>query len=296
MKIGLRGRGTNSTAHMNPSPTLAGSRESPLQMTARATERSIGICWKVASALLWFLILTGSPLQVDAACEGTPSKRKLQTPLGFVQVVRRDVFDVIKVDGKVVFDSAPEPYIRLYGSFPSGRGFVVLFGVNAGGSHTPVDQLYFLLLNSDRRTQIVTDEDFKSPSCMIASRFQNGNVVIDLGFDAKRRKTARLRGGKINISYEPPPNALPMVASDCIWIYENSSDECIDAGRRFRMPCEESARQYRGFSGRVTTGMAPLLNHPGFNSAALEKACFEQCTTGQRLPFDDFKRLACGIP
>lgn len=264
-------------------------------MTTRTNDHSIGICRKTASALLGFLILTGSPLQVDAACEGAPSKRELMTRFGFVQVERRDVFDVIKVDGKVVFDSAPDPYIRLYDAFQTGRGLAVLFGVNAGGSHTPVDHLYFLLLNSKRRAQIVTDDEFKSPSCRIESRLQNGNVVIDLGFDTKRRKTARLHNRNINIGYEPAP-ALPMVASDCTWIYENSAEECVEAGRRYRMPCEESTRQYKGFGGRVITGMAPLLNHPGFNSAALEKMCFEQCTTGQRVPFNDFKRLACSIP
>jgi hypothetical protein len=219
----------------------------------------------------------------------------IKTELGIVQAIPGTTGlppNTITVNGKKVFQSK-EDYAFLYGSFRTPNYTAVLFGENAGGSATPVDTLYFLLLRSNREPTIVANKDFYSADGTMHIQQRKDDVVIDLGFEAKKRKTAVLQAGKIVVRHATV-NVSPMKIEDCKQVYEYASGECLQL-RDLKFDCEHYGRHYMGNSGNSMGFIRGVSNRPGFVDSALGAICVTTCKTGTMVSFEQFKKDVCSI-
>ncbi|PKN51230.1 MAG: hypothetical protein CVU55_13960 [Deltaproteobacteria bacterium HGW-Deltaproteobacteria-13] len=216
----------------------------------------------------------------------------IKTKFGNVRVIRSIPelpANIVTVNGKEVFQSGGD-YAFLYKSFRTSNYIAVLFGENAGGSATPVDTLYFLLLRPNKKPIVIRNKDFYSADGTMIIKQKNNDVLFDLGFEEKKKKTAILTSGKIVVRYDMV-GVLPMELEDCNWLYENSMNECI----KLRSDCEQ-ARDYSGDCVATMTGITVLSNHPGFASSALDDICVTACKTGTAITFEQFKKRVCSFP
>jgi hypothetical protein len=242
-----------------------------------------------------FLIAVLNPFPEICIAWEREACNEIKTSLGRVRVIRHVASlppNIITVNGKTVFRSKGT-YAFLYKSFRTSSYVAVLFGENDGGSATPVDTLYFILLKSNRKPVIVTDKDFYSADGTMKIRQEKDDVFIDLGFEAKKRKTAILRSGEVTVQ-QTPVDAFPMELKDCQWLYESSFRECTQL-RELKLDCEQFGRKYSGGCVAVMTGITALSNHPGFVSSALGDICVTVCKTGEVVPFEQFKKTVCSI-
>jgi hypothetical protein len=215
----------------------------------------------------------------------------IKTKFGTVRVIRgipELPANTLTVNGKEVFQSGGD-YAFLYKSFQTSDYIAVLFGENAGGSATPVDTLYFLLLRPNKKPIIVANKDFYSADGIMIIKQKNNDVIFDLGFEGKKRKTAILTSGKVVVRYDTV-GILPMELDNCKWLYETSMNECIE----LKSDCD-NARGYSGDCVATMTGITVLSNHPGFVSSALDDICVTVCKTGKVITFAQFKKRVCSI-
>lgn len=244
----------------------------------------------VVKILLLFIASVVAP--IVSACDDLKTHEKLKTRLGTVEVVRSvDSGDTSIAVGTWIFH-ADDPYIKLYESFNTSDGVAVLFGSNPGGSATPVDHLYFLLLQSNKEPLVVTDENFFSASCSTQLRSQNGSAFINLGLESGKKKTAILRSGKLQITTKSA-SASTMSAKSCAELYRVTAEDCIESPTPTASQCEKNDQDYMGNSVSAMTEITILSNQSGFNAAALAKVCIKQCQTGQAMSWRDFSRSVC---
>lgn len=250
---------------------------------------------------LTFLLLSFASFAGD-----TSQFDKLATSLGVVEVIRMPVLDeygnptedlslpdTIAVNEKKVFRSEAF-YIGLYKSFELSNGVAILFGINPGGSATPVDSLNFLLLRPNRNPVVISKDNFYSANGSIISRQNHDDVIIDLGYENKMKKSALLRDGEITIQLEPV-GLIPMKDDDCRWLHEYTLGECIDAKQKYKQDCREFGKDYSGASVAVMTSITLLSNEPGFVSNALDTICINACNSGKSVDYDQFKKSVCSI-
>lgn len=197
--------------------------------------------------------------------------------------------DTLAVNGNAAFVAEWE-YIGLYSLFSLGGTDVVLFGVNCGGTGCPNDNLGFLVLGPGQPPRAVTNENFFSNDGTVAPRLADDRIVVDLGYDAGRRKIAEFDLNDITIRTERQA-ATPMAADQCQWLYEHALADCVQA-KNFDASCSEP-RQY--FSGVVERSLSALSNHPGFIAAGFDAACAAACTSGEAPQAAQFRSAACGI-
>lgn len=232
----------------------------------------------------------------------SPQYHKLQTILGTVEVVRLPLEggseddlglpDTIQVDGENVYRS-PFLYIGLYKSFKVDQGVAVLFGVNEGGSATPVDELNFLILMPNKKPVVISDKDFYSADSNINTKQKHVEVIVDLGFEGKQKKVAILRGDKLIVkrsSVQP----FPLKDKECKWLYEYSMQECAEASK-LGDSCENYGRHYSGGSNVAMIGITSLSNEPGFDSTALGTLCVAECKLNKSVTYKQFKKPVCSI-
>ncbi len=220
---------------------------------------------------------------------------KLNTRFGEVNIIESpgSPRGAISVDGFVVFDSHAQ-YVGIYDHVDTARGIVILFGVNPGGSATPASKLYFLLLKAGEKPQVVTAKGFDSyDAAKITCKADE--ILVELPFETKRKKQAKLIGNKVIVEYSQALPPLSMSEEDCKWLHEYSARECIDDTRGYKTDCEKYAHDYSGYSIVVMTGITTLSNHPGFIGSALADACLRECKTGTKVSFSEFKKDVCNI-
>ncbi|WP_319585897.1 hypothetical protein [uncultured Desulfobulbus sp.] len=252
----------------------------------RVLPRHSGNAWLL---LLSFFLLNCGVTPLSLAAD------KLNTRLGDVKIIESpgSPRGAITVNGLVVFDSDAQ-YVSFYDHVDTAEGVVILFGVNPGGSATPISNFYFLLLKAGEKSQVVTTKGFDSYHA--AKITSNGDeILVELAFDAKRKKQAKLQGNKVIVEYSQVSPLLSMSEEDCKWLHKYSAQECIDDNRKSKIDCEKYAHNYSGYSTVVMTGITTLSNHPGFNATALEDACLRECKIGAEVSFSEFKRDVCSI-
>ena len=216
----------------------------------------------------------------------------IKTKLGVIRVIQGTAglpADTITFNGKRVFEGQMG-YAFLYKSFQTSNYIAVLFGENPGGSGTPVDTLYFLLLRQGSKPSIVTNEDFYSADGIMNIKQKNNDVVFDLGFEEKKRKTAILTSGNVLVQYATV-GAIPMKLESCQLLYENSMSECMERKKRNN----DCGQAYDGDCHATMTGITVLSSHPGFVSSALSEICTTVCKTGKAITFEQFKKKVCSI-
>lgn len=247
----------------------------------------------IALITLIFSILTVSIDQCNAWDHKTCDV--IKTKLGIVKVIKDEPSlptATLTVNGRRIFHSK-EPYAFLYRSFETNNYIAVLFGENAGGSGTPVDTLYFLLLRSNKKPMIITNKDFYSADGTMGIKQRRNDIVFDLGFEEKKRKTAMLTSGKVVVRYAIA-KVRPMKLEDCKQVYEYASAECLQH-KELKLDCNKYGRNYMGDSGNSSGFIMGISHHPGFVDSALGNKCVKTCNTGKIVSFKQFKKDVCSI-
>lgn len=219
-------------------------------------------------------------------------QESIRTALGVVDVSRSSPEsspDTLGVNGKAVYVEEGM-YINLYEKFSLAGAEVLLFGVNCGGTGCPNDDLHFLILQEQKKPDVVSADGFYSLDGTVKPRLDNGELIVDLGYEDGKSKTAELNAGSVLISLAPQPVA-PMRFEDCKWLHEYSMSECINA-KSFDSNCEAAEEN---FSGVTSRGVAALSNHPGFAAKPFHSACVTACQTGTAVAFDRYKSAVCSI-
>ena len=121
----------------------------------------------------------------------------LQTRFGLVETDHSspDAFyiDAITVDGKPVFKEE-DMIVSLHKKLEMGVRDVVLFGTNCGGTACTFDYLHFLVLQKGTTPKVVDDKNFFSEVGIVKPNVEKNRIVVDLGFDGGKRKTAYYDG------------------------------------------------------------------------------------------------------
>ncbi|MBI5848013.1 MAG: hypothetical protein HZB31_08710 [Nitrospirae bacterium] len=226
----------------------------------------------------------------------THAEDSMQTRFGLVETARSApnamYIDTITVNEKLVY-KVEDIFVSLKNTFELGDKDVVLFGTNCGGNSCPFDELHFLILQKGRKPKVVNHSDFISSDGTEKPKQVKDAIVVDLGYDAGRRKKATFDGEKIAIEFEAPGKKAAMKNKDCKWVYDNTVDgQCI-LEREEDKTCGKLDMNY--FPGAVRRGVAAISNSPGFNHDALEKLCLAACKSGKAEKYAVFKRSVCGI-
>jgi hypothetical protein len=192
--------------------------------------------------------------------------------------------DVILVDGKGVVVRRGET-ILLYGAYRVATGDVVLFSAGSDGEY----HLFFLVLRPAKKPWVLSAPDFYSANYTMEAKQQGDRVVVDLGFERGRRKTAELKNTTLTIRYAASDARIPI--ADCEWLYNITRTSCADIGS-WHLDCEGAAPVgSRADLGNITV----MSHHPGFNSTRLEGICSAICGGGQAPPLSVFATDVCGI-
>lgn len=197
---------------------------------------------------------------------------------------------VIKVRGKVVFKT--EDIIGLKEKFSLGNKEVVLFSTNCGGTAC-TDNLSFLVLEKGWPPKVVTHKDFDSRDGTEKTMVRDGKILVDLGYESKKRKTAVFDGKKLIIQHTLEPGRS-LSNEDCKWIYTYALDgvdgSCLYAGKNDPR-CVEPFESFALFARRRLGGIS---QNPVFDGDAFEGVCIETCKSGKALNYDAFRKAFCG--
>jgi hypothetical protein len=225
-----------------------------------------------------------------------PELDELKTSLGTVRVVERHrsvpMDQSLTVNGKVVYRSPMG--IGICSQFRIGDGVAVLFGENQGGNNW-VWELSFLLLRPHRKPAVVTGQGFFSSDATLEARQEGGDVFIDLGFEAKRKKTARLHAGEVIVELNPVTSVVPVSEETCERLHKYSAEDCIAMATWAKGQCQEHGREYSGGSVAVMSDITTLEHHPGFSKEALGEICMRECKSGEIIQYEQFKTRVCSI-
>jgi hypothetical protein len=234
-------------------------------------------------------VLISLPLTA-LSCENIATRTKLTTGFGTVTIITPEDSGLssVAVNGTPVYTPEQDPQVKLYRHFNTSQGSAILFGSNAGGSSTPQDQLYFLLLQAGRRPRVITDENFYSATCTSRIHTDRNAVVIDLGFESGHKKIATLRNDKLTI-ISKAATSKALNVRDCSLLYQTAAEECVGDNSS----CQDYSTGYLGNSVSSMTTITAISQSPGFNSAALTSACVLQCKAGQAMPFKQFSQSVC---
>jgi len=171
---------------------------------------------------------------------------------------------------------------------------VLFFGVqrNCGGSNPGPDRLYFLILRPDGSADVVGGKDFYSAdNAILKPRLVGDNIVIDLGYEQGKKKTATLQGDEVRIEYQTV-GRIPMREEDCKFLYENIIlRDCLNP---YKIGCENIGDD-SSWSIAVQSTYRLLSQHPGFDAAAFSDMCAKTCQAKQAVPYDEFKERACSL-
>ncbi len=194
-----------------------------------------------------------------------------KTRFGNVQAVSENAAPhatLILFNGIKVFEGDAE-YVTIEKSFRVQDEDVILLSTNAGGSSTPEDKLYFLVIKSKSNVSVVSNPDFVADFGLdrdqIAVR-QNGLIVIYLGSRAGRERVAEFISDRV-VVHTKSKQGLPLKVDDCERLYEMGAREC--AGDRTHKPdCPQLLKDSDVFvTGVDMSSYRYISNKSGFMNA-----------------------------
>ena len=170
---------------------------------------------------------------------------------------------------------------------------VLLFGAK-GTKYSP-DELHFLILTPKGVAKVTDEKDFYSAdSTYITPRREGDRIIVDLGYEQQKRKTATLQGDKVLVSYQVAPKT-PMREESCKGLYEYIILwECVNPPPHKR-ECE-TMRDYKGVSNIQMTNYRLDSQHPGFDAAAFGEMCVHSCRTNRAVSYEKFEKRVCSRP
>lgn len=217
------------------------------------------------------------------------SPEQVTTRAGLLKVTRstpQSTPDSITLNGKTVF-KAQDEYVSIQRLFKLPSYDAVLISTNCGGSGCTYDGFSFLLVDG-KRVVTVSHKDFVAISGEVKTRQQGDKVLLELGFEEKKRKVAVLNGKKVTVQTVAAPKQA-LREDFCQWLHKDALDACVYA----RHEDTQCANPQATFGGAVMRGVNAAGDHPGFDANQFSKACVAACKTGKADRYVSFGRLVC---
>ncbi len=188
------------------------------------------------------------------------------------------------VDGVKVFE-ALQTYLHFEGLFELGDTDALLFGLGCGGNSCAPDPLVLVLLRADHPPAVINPPTLVSGDHTLAAHVDGQRLLLDLGFEGGKRKSAELHNGQVSVTLqESPAGVVPRI---CALLYEMSARNCTD--RQFG--CDRAIPIGGNMDVKLTTHAS---RQPGYSRAALMSICNEVCKTGVMIEPGRYAREVCG--
>ncbi|MDD5393577.1 MAG: hypothetical protein PHE17_11215 [Thiothrix sp.] len=214
----------------------------------------------------------------------------LQTRYGKLEITRAKADmppDTLKLDGGQVFREEAF-YLSLHQYIQQGKRDLVLFGSNCGGTGCPQNHFYFLVLSKDAKPQTVTLDDFTAYPDDLSAKTDGEKIVLDLGFDKGKHKTAVLEDDALKVVLETVPKTF-LGDEKCQWLHTDGLSACVD----YHEVDDKCADPQAEFAGYLSRGVAAMADFPGFDAASFNKHCIAACASQQPADYESFAKEVC---
>jgi hypothetical protein len=195
--------------------------------------------------------------------------------------------DTLKLDEKQVFQQEGF-YLSLHQYIKQNDRDVVLFGSNCGGTACPQNQFYFLLMNKDTAPEIITHSDFTADPEDLKLSVDGERLVIELGFQAGKHKTAVLQGTHFGIELDTVPKSF-VGEENCRWLYDEVLGSCKDY-KDTDASCRDPQSSFPGY---LIRGIAAVAEHPGFVAESFARRCKIACESAKIVDYPTFAKEVC---
>jgi hypothetical protein len=195
--------------------------------------------------------------------------------------------DSLILDDKQVFRQEGF-YLSLHQYIKQNARDVVLFGSNCGGTACPQNQFYFLLLDKDKAPEVITHQDFMADPDDVKLSVDGERLIIDLGFQAGKHKTAVLQGNSFGIELETVPKSF-VGEENCRWIYDEALGACKDY-KETDPSCRDPQSSFQGY---LTRGVTAVGEHPGFVRESFDRRCKIACESAKIVDYPTFAKEVC---
>ncbi|HJV07874.1 MAG TPA: hypothetical protein VJ642_11315 [Chromobacteriaceae bacterium] len=225
---------------------------------------------------------------------GSQAEALLKTRYGTLRLVPSDpelgISDTLML-GKRQLWREEAYHLNLYQRFELGTQDVVLLGSNCGGTGCPNDDLSLVVLAPGQGPRIIGHKHFYSNDGTVNPQANGKQLVIDLGFENRKRKLAIYDGSTLKIELAAV-TARPLNAADCKWTYEYAAAGCVEAAQS-DVSCRSPQDTFPGVTYR---GVAAIAHQPGFKTGNFDKLCVNMCKTRQLVNYNTFRKAVCGQP
>lgn len=227
---------------------------------------------------------------LEAADDALAANDTVDTRFGKLEIVRSSADappDSLLLNDAEVFRET-DFYLSLHRYIRQNARDLILFGSNCGGSGCPQNQFYFLILEKGSPPEVVTRGDFFAYPDELELTTEGERLILDLGFEAGKRKTASLLGRTLDITLETVPKSF--IGEDyCQWLHTDALLACVD----YHETDPNCVDPQADFSGYLTRGISALGEHPGFVAEAFDKHCKTACSTSKPTDYSTFAREVC---
>lgn len=196
--------------------------------------------------------------------------------------------DLVLFNKKILLKRFAE-FVSIQGPYRLQDLEVILVKSSCGGSSCGPAPLWFVMIGPKGHVKVVTKPDFYSATISGEPEMKDGRLVMDLGFENGKSKTATLdRNGTLAVHYGLSRHSMSL--SDCGWLYEYTVNNCQNY-RELKLGCTGGPVG----SGSEMTQNRFLSELPGYSKDAVNSLCMTVCQTGDAVPFQAFKEQACGL-
>ena len=203
--------------------------------------------------------------------------------------------DSLQLNGKTIYKQ-DHVYLSLHQYITQNGRELVLVGANCAGEQCPENaatQFAFVGLQAGKDAQILSQATFSSMMDAedVNLTVDNGKVMVDLGFEAGKRKVATLQGDQLAVTLETVAQTS-LEQDDCQLLYTDVLQSCIDAREN-----DASCADPQSWIGvELASSLTIMSNFPGFQAPNWEKYCKSGCATGNTVvDYPTFARDVCSI-
>lgn len=195
--------------------------------------------------------------------------------------------DTLTLGGKNVFQQEGF-YLSLHEYIKQNDRDIVIFGSNCGGTACPQNQFHFLILTPDNPPLLINDSQFSADPEDVSLSVDGDRLILELGYQAGKHKTAILQGNTLSINMEAVAKSF-VGEENCRWLY----DEALGLCREFREADPACGDPQLSLPGYLTRGIDAIAEHPGYAGEAFNRRCKIACETDKTVDYPTFAKEVC---
>lgn len=221
----------------------------------------------------------------------TPAKFVAMTSrYGLVSTDDDPIHRALFLKGEKVYDAVGASITPL-DIYPLGYLDALLF-VESGGGSGSFDEFKFLAIQPDGKTKIFEDQQFASTDGGIEIHARANEIVIDLGFQAGKKKQATFNGIALKVALAEPTTTATISAASCEAVFTQALGECAFMKKGIYRTCKDASTNI----SKVAAGeLVALSQNPTFKSRRFVEVCRDACEKGKPPSLKSFKVNVCGI-